>query len=448
MKATYHFIGIGGIGMSGLARILLEQEVSVSGSDLAQSALTEFLAQKGAKIAIGHAENHVSPDMTVVYSTDIKIENPEWQASERYRCKRLHRSELLANLMHAQKGLAVTGTHGKTTTSSLLSWVLSQAGLDPSFCIGGILQPFQTNGKKGEGAYFVAEADESDGSFLNYTPFGAIVTNIGLDHMNHFVTEEALIKAFKTFLSQVKSTEHLFWCGDDSRLRSIQKVGVSYGFDKRCSLRGSSFKQKGWGISFDVSFEGEIFSQVEVALTGYHNALNAMAVLGMALRVGIPEEVIRKAFKEFGGVGRRCEKKGEKANILFLDDYGHHPTEIAATVQAIRDAIGKRRLVVLFQPHRYSRTHDCLGQYGSLFDHADLVVVTDVYGAGEIPVTGVSGEVILQEIKNESSTESCFISRDLLLEKVPHMLIEGDVVVTMGAGDICRLGPQILEKLP
>lgn len=442
--SIYHFIGIGGIGMSGLARILLEQNISVSGSDLARNSLTDLLSQKGAKIAIGHAAHHVLPEMTIVYSTDIKKENPEWQAAERYQCQRLHRSELLAALMHAKKGLAVTGTHGKTTTSSLLTWVLVEASIDPSFCIGGLLEPFQTNGRQGKGPYFVAEADESDGSFLNYSSFGAIVTNIGLDHMNFFMTEEALIKAFQTFLSQVQSIEHLFWCGEDDRLRSFQREGISYGFNKECLLRGSRFRQKGWEISFDVTFEGKVFPQVEVALTGRHNALNALAVFGMALKLDIREEVIRKALKEFRGVGRRCDKKGEEGGILFLDDYAHHPTEIKATLQAICDATASRRKVVLFQPHRYTRTFDCMGQYSSLFNQAHLVVITDVYAAGEDPIPGVHGEAVFNEVR-KGSVECCYIPREQLMEKVLPLLKKGDVVVTMGAGDICHLGPEILE---
>jgi UDP-N-acetylmuramate--alanine ligase len=444
MSERFHFIGIGGIGMSGLARILLEQNIDVSGSDIAASPITEAL---GAKMAIGHNSSNVSPSMTVVYSSGIPRDNPEYQAAVNLKCVMLHRSDLLFRLMQGYKTLAITGTHGKTTTSSLLSWVLSDCGLDPSFAVGGMISQFQSNGRHGKGEHFVAEADESDGSFLRYTPYGAIVTNIGLDHMNHYLSEEALTDAFKKFMSQVENTRLLFWCGDDERLRKLASPGVAYGFGEGCALRASRFRQGGWASSFDLSFEGKQYSSVETALIGRHNVLNALAVFGLALRLGIDEGEIRRAIKSFGGVRRRCELKGETHGVVFYDDYAHHPTEIRAVLGALRQAMPERRLVAVFQPHRYSRTKDCLGAYGNIFDAADVLLITDIYAAGEAPLPGITAETVLAEVRQHSAISSFYFSRRALAEELAKRALPRDVVVTLGAGDITKAGMEAIEAL-
>lgn len=440
-----HFIGIGGIGMSGLARLLLSQHVEVSGSDVASSYVTEGLIQSGAKVYQGHSAHHVSSEMTVIYSSDIKEENPEYQAAISLQCPILHRSDLLERMMAKRKSLAVAGTHGKTTTTSLLASVLLSASLKPSYMIGGILAASKLNSAFGEGEYFVAEADESDGTFLKYNPFGAIVTNIDDDHMNFFKTEERLIHAFKAFMTRVSSPQHLFWCGDDPRLHALHMPGISYGFNDECLLRGSHYIQKDWNISFDVSFQGKHFHHVEVALTGKHNALNALAVFGLAIQLGIPESTIRAAFQEFKGVGRRCEKKGDVQGILLLDDYAHHPTEISATLTAVRSAVQERRLIAVFQPHRYTRMQYCIGNFGSVFETADEVIITDLYAAGEAPIDGVSTEKIVQEIQQSHPT--CrYISRKNLTAYLQEKLRPHDVMISLGAGDITKLGSDLLHQ--
>ena len=440
-----HLIGIGGIGMSGLARLLLNHNVEVTGSDVATSYVTEGLTKSGVKVFEGHSAHNVSSEMTIVYSSDIKEENPEYQAAVSLKCPIMHRSDLLDKLMSKRKSLAVAGTHGKTTTTSLLTSVLLHAAWKPSYMIGGILSQSQTNAAHGEGEFFVAEADESDGSFLKYQPFGAIVTNIDNDHMNFFKTEENLIGAFKEFMSRVTSPQHLLWCGDDARLRALGMTGISYGFNEGCVLQGSHFCQKEWKISFDVSFQGKYYHNIEVALTGKHNALNALAVFGLAIQLGIPEVEIRAAFLDFKGVGRRCEKKGEKQGILLLDDYAHHPTEINVTIDAIRDAVKERRLIAVFQPHRYSRMQYCLGTFGKVFEAADEVIVTDLYTAGEAPIAGVSTDAIVKEIS--CNHPKCrYISRNGLAESLVPYLRPHDVLVTLGAGDITKLGSEILKS--
>lgn len=448
MSDRYHFIGIGGIGMSSLARILLGRKAKVSGSDIASNYVTGSLTKAGAVVYKGQSSDHIQQGTTIVYSTDIKPDNPEYAAAVEKKCLLLHRSELLARLIENKQSLAVAGTHGKTTTSALLAAVLVEANWDPSFAIGGMLPQFQTNGQAGQGEWFAFEADESDGTFLKYHPTGAIVTNIDDDHLNAYDGKmENLIQAFKQFMGQVSQPNLLFWCGDDSLLTELNVPGQRYGFSASCQWRALRFRQKGFKITFDIQAGGHHYPNVEVNLTGQHNALNALAVFGLAITLGIKEEAIRQAFKNFKGVLRRCEKKGESHDVLFLDDYAHHPSEIAATLKAVRQAVQERRLIVVFQAHRYSRTKDCLGSYGSIFDFADDVVITEIYAAGEAPIPGLSHQQLIDEIKQQSLVRIHAVER----AQVPHWLAAyvqpHDVVITLGAGDVTKVGPEVLERL-
>ena len=449
----YHFIGIGGIGMSGLAKLLIHRNKTVSGSDLTASKTTESLLAAGATVYIGQSEQNIDESMTVVYSTDIKKNNPEYVAAVKLNCPMLHRSELLQKLIEDRCSLAVAGTHGKTTTSSLLTWVLSKSGQQPSFAVGGIVPQLQSNAGHGTGTHFVLEACESDGTFLNYKPFGAIVTNVDSDHMDFYGTSTALENSFKQFMSQVSSPNHLFWCGDDHSLSQINSKskdtsrGISYGFSDHCQLRGLNFVQNGWSICFDVEFKGHLYSQVEVSLVGRHNALNALAVFGLAMSLGLDESLVREALKSFGGVLRRCEKKGESHGILFIDDYGHHPTEIKATLKAIRGAISGRRLVVIYQPHRYSRAKECIGLYGGVFLDADALFVTEIYASREQPIEGVTHERIISEIQADLKSRCQFIQRNNVANEIINSLRPHDVVVTLGAGDVTSISSEILKVL-
>lgn len=447
MTEQCHFIGIGGIGMSGLARIMLSRQATVTGSDIAANYVTEGLIRDGAKVFIGHSAEYISAATTVVYSTDIKKDNPEYSEAVRLKCPVLHRSDFLKQLTVGYKTLSVTGTHGKTTTSALLSATLKTAGLDPSFAVGGIMPQFHSNAGHGKGEYFVAEADESDGTFLKYDSYGAIITNIDFDHMNHFGTESELIQAFHTFAKSVSSSKHLFWCGDDVRLKALALSGIGYGFGPDCILRVIHWEQQEWHLVLDIEFKGKRYSQVKLAAIGRHNVLNGLAVFGMALSLGIHEDEIRKAFATFGGVQRRCEKKGDIQNVLFIDDYAHHPTEIKTTVQGIRQAIGERRLIAVFQPHRYSRTKDCLGTYGGIFTAADEVIVTDIFGAGESPIIGVSHDSIISEIQKCSLNPCRYVPRQKLEQILIEHLRPHDALVTLGAGDITALSSKLIDKL-
>jgi UDP-N-acetylmuramate--alanine ligase len=447
IKQAYHFVGIGGIGMSGLAKIALERGHVVSGSDISPSPLLDLLQQKGAAISIGHEKRNMPEGATLVYSTDISADNPEIIQAKEQGSKLVHRSLLLKDLMQGQKPLLVAGTHGKTTTSSLLAHVLDTSGLNPSFALGGIPPRFSTNGRAGSGAYFVAEADESDGSFLNYHAEGAIITNIDLDHMNHFGTEENLVSAFKQFADLVKNRTLLLYCGDDSRLSGLNLHATSYGFSEGCHFRGSNFRQEGLMVFFDLR-EGEaVYPSIEFPLPGLHSALNAMAVFALGLRLGISEKALREGLKSFSGVKRRSEIKGEIHRILVIDDYGHHPTEIATTIQGIKRAYPLRKLHVLFQPHRYSRTADCLEAFGTAFEHADAVHVLDIYGAGEKPLPNVHARDVVAAIQKHSSVPVKYVAKEGLLDTLHQAIKPFDVLLTMGAGDVTKVGPQFLEDL-
>ncbi len=440
-----HFIGIGGIGMSGLARILLQRKQVVSGSDLAATSVTQALTKLGAKVHEGHSEEHLPHEATVVISSDIKPENLEYQAALKLKLPIIHRSDLLVQLMEGHKGLTVTGTHGKTTTSALLAWVLLHAGLDPAFAIGGWLPGIDANASAGKGEYFVAEADESDGSFVKYRSFGAIITNIDHDHMNHFGTETKLVNAFKQFTKHVSNPQHFFWCGDDALLRRISPQGISYGFGADCSMRLSAYRQNGWSCLFNLSWAGREILDIEVALPGVHSALNAAAVFGLASSLNIPETAIREAFRTFSGIKRRCERKGDHRGILVLDDYAHHPAEIDTTLKGIRRAVGERRLIAVFQPHRFTRTKHCMGQFKNVFDVADEVLITDIYAANEEALPKISAEAIVHEVEKHSSVPVRYVPRNSLRSTLVTIARPHDVILTMGAGDITKLSGELAE---
>lgn len=452
MADSYHFIGIGGIGMSGLARLLLSQKIPVTGSDIAFNAVIEGLIREGAIIHKGQTAENVPPRAKVIYTSDVKADNPEYQAAIKMQCALLHRSDLLAELLQGYQALAVAGTHGKTTTSSLLATVLVDANLDPAFAIGGMLPAFQSNARFGKGDFFAFEADESDRSFLKYHPFGAIVTNIDNDHLNNYEDNfDLLVESFKQFMAQVKSFQHLFLCQDDPYLPQLQLPGQTYGFHPNSNWRIATMRQEGFKMVFDLEHQGNLYQHIELALAGRHNVLNAAAVFGLAHTLGVPEASIRHSFKTFKGVLRRCEYKGMCNGVLFIDDYAHHPTEIQTTLQGIRQGIGSKRLIAVFQPHRYTRTQDCLGQYGTIFDAADEVLITDIYGAGETPIPHLSHKLVQQEIQQNSTVPCHYVPRSALGHYLSQSVQPDDVVVTLGAGDITKLGSEtlaLLEKHP
>jgi len=434
----YHFIGLGGIGMSALARVLLQKGVEVQGSDIRSSALLEELEREGAKVQVGHSADGLNDAEMVIYSSDIKRDNVELVRAKEKKLPLMHRSELLDALMKGKKNLLVAGTHGKTTTTALLASVLMEALLDPSFVIGGLLRSMKTNGKAGKGEYFVAEADESDGSFLKTPSFASIATNISNDHLDYWGSPRMLDLAFKQFIAQ---SENIFWCCDDARLAGLCPNGTSYGFSEQADLRISHFRQTEKGIVFNLNEHADI----ELSLLGRHNALNGAAVFGLALLLHIPTDVIRRAFQKFSGTARRLELKGEKHKVAVYDDYGHHPREIAATLKGLRDHIRERRLVAVFQPHRYTRVRDLFDLFAACFDDADEVFMTDIYSAGEAPIEGITSASLYTHLREKLGPKVHFLPRSHLEAGVAASLRPLDVVLTIGAGDVTKAGEPILH---
>lgn len=435
--ADYHLVGVGGIGMSALARLLAQRGVKVSGSDCSASPLLERLREEGVELS-----TELSAETKVVVSTAIGEDHPTIAEARCRGVPVLHRSDLLVELMAGYKPLMVTGTHGKTTTTSLLAWILWEAGWDASFALGGLLSQLHTNGRHGGGDYFVAEADESDGSFIKYHSYGAIVTGIERDHMDYYGgSEERLVQAFRTFMEQVERPNLLFWSADDPRLVQMGLPGRSYGFSEGAWVRVIDFRQRRFAISFSLETDGHQLLDLELPLIGRHNALNAAGAVGLALALRVAEEAIRRGLATFPGVVRRCENKGEVRRCLVIDDYAHHPTEVRVTLRALREAAEGRRLIVLFQPHRYTRLRDCMEEFATAFEDADALYVTEVYRAGEEAIEGVTGEKLAELAQGRFVPRSQ--AAELLLEQVrPH-----DIVATLGAGDVTRVGGELIGMM-
>ncbi len=447
MTEAYHFIGIGGIGMSGIARILIEQGKNITGSDCSCSRITQELTSLGARIYLGHNPSYVPSNATVIYSSDIKKDNPEYMFALEAGLNLMHRSDLLANLMKQSYTILVAGTHGKTTTSALLAHVFAQLNWSPTFAVGGICKNFETNAGTSTGKYFIAEADESDGSFLKYSSHAAIITNIDLDHLNHWKTETQLIEGFKNFASKVIDQDLLVWCYDDIRLSQLNLPGISYGFNQHATLVIKDFKQTETYSSFHLfEKEGKI-EYITSPLMGKHNALNVAAVIALARALGAEWKDLKNAFMSFKGVGRRADWIGCSKQIDVFDDYGHHPTEIKATLEAFKEKFPSRRLVCIFQPHRFSRTKDCLEEFIDCFTDADVVVLTEIYPAGESPMDGIDGFSVYKKVQTHKKEEVYFFEKKSLIEFISNFAKPGDVVLTLGAGDITKYGSLLLQKL-
>ncbi|MBP7074298.1 MAG: UDP-N-acetylmuramate--L-alanine ligase [Rhabdochlamydiaceae bacterium] len=440
----YHFIGIGGIGMSALAHILHGKGKAVQGSDLSLSYVTEALQNAGVEIFSTHHESNLKNASTVIYGTDIKLHNVEYESAAKQKLPLLHRSELLAKLMEGLKPLLVTGTHGKTTTSSLLAHVLMDAGLDPTFALGGVELNTHSNGRCGKGEFFVAEADESDGSFLNYQGVGGIITNIEEDHLDFWKNREALILGFEAFAEKI--SEFLWWCQDDAILSALKLRGKSYGFSNEADLQITDWQQKGYSLFFDLQMKGKKYSGIEIPLLGKHNVLNAAAVFGLTLELGIAEHLIRQAFKNFKGVKRRMEKKGENRGAIIFDDYAHHPTEIKTTLEGLRKASGEKRIIAVFQPHRYTRLKECWNGFLECFDAADVVFVTDIYAARETPIEGLTAEKLTADLQSKNPIPVYYAPRSELTEHICRFAKPHDVIITLGAGDVTYVGTELAER--
>jgi len=447
----YHFIGIGGIGMSGIAQILLSCGAKVSGSDLKESRITGALKKQGATIYIGHAGKNIKGADVIVYSTAIKEDNPEMVAAKTQGAPLLKRAQALGELMQDKTVITVTGSHGKTTTTSLISYLLLEAGLMPTVAIGGILKNIETNACIGRGEFFVAEADESDGSFLYYHPKYSIITNIDREHLDYYKDFDNELEAFKKFLFQTDKDGCVFACGDDPNLINILKgykgKVILFGMNENNDVYPKNISLEGLTSEFDCFYKDKLIARFNLALGGEHNISNSLAAIALGLALGIDISLIKKALTQYKGAKRRLEIKYSSDNYLVIDDYAHHPTEIKATLSAAKK-LKPKRLVAVFQPHRYTRTQLLLDEFAKSFDAADYVIITDIYPASEPPIQGITGKLVSEVIKKRSpGKEAIFLPKD---EIVPHLLKiiqDNDLLITLGAGDIVRLSDELAEEL-
>ena len=448
-----HFIGIGGAGMCGIAEVLLNEGYDVSGSDLAQSGVTERLASKGATIFIGHQKEAIVGASVVVVSTAINPDNPELVAAHELRVPVVKRAEMLAELMRYRHGIAVAGTHGKTTTTALATLIYQEAGLDPTFVNGGLVKSAGTNAQLGCSRYLIAEADESDASFLHLQPMVAIVTNIEADHMDTYGGNfNNLKQIFIDFLHQLPFYGQAVVCIDDPVVREIMpSIGrqiTTYGFSDDADVRISGYTQNKQKSVFTISRHNCQDLYIELNIPGRHNALNAAAAVAVATEDGVPDAAILSALAGFEGTGRRFDQLGEfpcdEGTVMLVDDYGHHPTEVDATIKAARSGWQDHRLVMIFQPHRYSRTRDLYDDFASVLDQVDVLLMLDVYSAGEAPIPGADARSLCRTIRARGKIDPIFVlSAEMLPSILANVLQAGDLVLTQGAGDISKVAKKL-----
>lgn len=447
-----HFVGIGGIGMSGLAELLINLGYVVSGSDIVESETTRRLQKFGAKIEQGHVAEHVEQIDVLVYSSAVASSNPEIQAARSRKIPVIPRAEILAELMRMRYGVAVAGAHGKTTTTSLVATVLGEGGLDPTTIVGGQVNSLGGNARLGSGDYLVAEADESDGSFLRLTPTVAIVTNIDTEHLDHYGSFAAIENAFLEFTNKVPFYGFSILCADDLHVQklisSLDRKVVTYGLKGSFDYSARNVVSDPNGMVFNAFQKEKKLGEVHIRLRGHHNVSNAMAAVAVGIEFGISFKQIQKALKEFRGIHRRFEHVGEVNGITVVDDYGHHPQEIQAVLSAARGAWPDRRVIALFQPHRYTRTRDLLKKFFEAFDEADQLALLPIYPAGENPISGVDVQQIYHGIRDRQTVDVKMVkglrnAKDFLLEVVQP----GDLVITLGAGDIWKVAPEFVRHL-
>ena len=451
-----YFVGIGGAGMGGIAEVLLNEGYRLSGSDISENAVTTRLRRLGANVYIGHQAEQVQGADVVVVSTAIDANNPEIIAAKELRIPIVRRAEMLAELMRYRHGVAVAGTHGKTTTTSLIASVYAQAERDPTFVIGGLLNSAGTNARLGKSRYLIAEADESDASFLHLQPMVSVVTNIEADHMDTYEGDfEKLKSTFIDFLHNLPFYGVAVTCIDDPVVREllprIARKVVTYGFSEDADVQALNFVQQGYSCSFTVRRQGMDDLELKVNLPGQHNVLNALAAIAVATEDEIEDAAIVKALAEFQGIGRRFQQLGEFAvdagNVMLVDDYGHHPSEVAATIKAARSGWPEKRLVMIYQPHRYSRTRDLYEDFVEVLAQVDCLLLLDVYAAGETPVPGADSRALCRSIRQRGQLEPIFVADPEQLQTIlPSVLQGGDLLLTQGAGNIGAISRQLADS--
>jgi UDP-N-acetylmuramate--alanine ligase len=448
-----HFVGIGGIGMSGIAELLINLGYEVSGSDLKDSPMTRRLAALSGLVFKGHKGEHVEGADVVVYSSAVASDNPEIQEAKKRSIPVIPRAEMLAELMRLKYGVAIAGAHGKTTTTSMVASILTCGHLDPTVVIGGRLDIWGgSNAKLGQGDILVAEADESDGSFLALSPAIAVVTNIDHEHMDHYGDMETIRETFINFINNIPFYGTAILCIDNEEIQGIiprlKKRYLTYGMTSQADLKGRDLEKEKLGVSFEALYHNNSLGRIVVGIPGEHNMLNALAATAVGLELDLDIGVIKEGLKNLGGLARRFQRKGEKRDILVLDDYGHHPTEITATLKTAKECWPERRVIVVFQPHRYTRTEALFDRFVISFNEADVLIVTPIFSAGETAIDGVTGEWLSRGVKEHGHKDVIFSpTQEDALSTLLSILRPGDLVITLGAGDIHRLGPRLLDKL-
>ncbi len=448
-----HFVGIGGIGMSGIAELLLNLGYQVSGTDLRSSQITRRLEELGGIIHIGHQGDAIGNADVVVTSSAINPDNPEVITAHERHIPVIGRAEMLAELMRLKKfGIAVAGSHGKTSTTSLLSWILFKAGLDPTVVVGGKVDSLGGNAKLGEGEFLVAEADESDGSFLQLSPVIEIVTNIDREHLDYYRDLDHIKEIFTQFIGKIPFYGAAVLCLDDPNiaelLPKIKKRIITYGLSEQADIHAVQVSSENCQTQYLLRYRNQDLGRITLNIPGIHTVYNSLAAIAVALELEIDFDVIAASIASFGGVQRRLQIKKEVAGILVIDDYGHHPTEIRATLQAVRAGWPDRRLVVLFQPHRFSRTQALFDEFKTAFHRADELILTDIYAAGEPPIEGINSEELLDAVKQHGQRTATYLpGAEELAKRILPFIKSGDIVLTLGAGNIVKTGEEIAELL-
>ncbi|MBD1576880.1 MULTISPECIES: UDP-N-acetylmuramate--L-alanine ligase [Vibrio] len=450
-----HFVGIGGAGMSGIAEVLLNEGYDISGSDLGENPVTQRLTEKGATIYFGHQASNIEHASVVVVSTAISTENPELVAAKEMRIPVVRRAEMLAELMRFRHGIAVSGTHGKTTTTALVTQIYFEAGLDPTFVNGGLVKSAGTNARLGSSRYLIAEADESDASFLHLQPMVSIVTNIEADHMETYGGDfETLKQTFIDFLHNLPFYGQAIVCIDDPVVREliprISRQVITYGFSEDADVRLTNYRQNGQQGTFTVLRQGRKDLDITLNIPGKHNALNASAAIAVATEDEISDEAIVRALVSTEGTGRRFDHLGEfdtgNGQAMLVDDYGHHPSEVDVTIQAARSGWEDKRLVMIFQPHRYSRTRDLYDDFANVLEKVDVLIMLDVYSAGEKPIAGADGRALCRTIRSRGKIDPIFVSEvDTLPSVLANLIEDNDLVLTQGAGDVGKVAKKLAD---
>src|SRR5512143_3912460 len=446
-----HFVGIGGIGMSGIAEVLLNLGYRVSGSDMKESDTTERLRKLGGEISIGHRAENITTPHVVVISSAVMKDNVEVVAAREKQIPVIPRAEMLAELMRLKYGVAIAGAHGKTTTTSMVATVLAAGGIDPTVVIGGKLNSLGTNAKLGQGEFLVAEADESDGSFLKLSPTVAVVTTIDAEHLDFYRDIDEIKAAFLSFINKVPFYGVSVLCLDQPHIQAlipkVEKRYQTYGMSTQADYQARDISLRHFGSTFKVLHHNTDLGPFDLSVPGVHNINNSLAANAAAREPSIDLEVIRKALKEFSGVQRRFQIKGEAGGITVVDDYGHHPTEVKATLAAAARGL-ERRVVVVFQPHRYTRTQHLLKEFFTAFNQGDKLIVMDIYAAGEKPIPGISGQALYEGIRKYGHKDVTFIpEREKIVDHLLGALRRGDLMITLGAGDVWKIGEEVVRRL-